>query len=157
MLTAPGPNPQPQPSTHETHFNQFARVDEGLWAWHFVLRDAQGEGIASINRAFRGFGREVRCRPRIPSVGANNHLRSQIFTDTGQYNVSFRAPEQVYSLNQQSGVILHKPAVPRNLSIDERAVSSICSEPTCCYMITSSLSWLWQVRSFYVSQGICRW
>lgn len=59
VLTTVGSDPQPESTTSEAHFNQFARVDEGLWAWHFVLRDAQGEGIASVNRAFRGFGREV--------------------------------------------------------------------------------------------------
>ena len=58
-----GPRHQPELTTPEVHFNQFARVDEGLWAWYFVLRDAQGEGVASVNRAFRGLGREVRWRP----------------------------------------------------------------------------------------------
>lgn len=61
VLTALGSDLQPE-RTLEAHFNQFARIDEGLWAWHFVLRDVQGEGIASVNRAFRGFGREVRWR-----------------------------------------------------------------------------------------------
>ncbi|KAG8217391.1 Scramblase [Butyriboletus roseoflavus] len=114
VLTTLTSNPQPEPTTPETHFNQFARVDEGLWAWHFVLRDAQGEGIASVNRAFRGFGREI-------------------FTDTGQYTVTFRAPdeqEQVHNLNQNNEVILHKPGAERNLSVDERAVGSACSQIT---------------------------
>lgn len=65
VLTTLDSDPQPEVTTPEVHFNQFARVDEGLWAWHFVLRDAQGEGIASVNRAFRGFGREVRRRLRL--------------------------------------------------------------------------------------------
>lgn len=63
VLTTLGSDPQPEPAL-EAHFNQLARIDEGLWAWHFVLRDAQGEGIASVNRVFRGFGREVRWRLR---------------------------------------------------------------------------------------------
>ncbi|KAH0830454.1 Scramblase-domain-containing protein [Lanmaoa asiatica] len=105
VLTTLGSDSQPEPTTPETHFDQFARVDEGLWAWNFVLRDAQGEGIASVNRAFRGFGREI-------------------FTDTGQYTVSFRAPdEQVYSSSQNSGLVLHKPGAERNLTVDERALA----------------------------------
>jgi len=105
VLTPLGSDPRPQPelTTPEVHFNQFARVDEGLWAWHFVLRDAQGEGIASVSRAFRGLGREI-------------------FTDTGQYTVSFRAPDEVYSSSQNSGRILHKPGAIRNMTVDERAL-----------------------------------
>ena len=49
--------PQPEPETNL--FNQFAKIDEGILAWDFTLRDAYGQGIASVNRAFRGFGREV--------------------------------------------------------------------------------------------------
>lgn len=64
VLTTLGSDPQPEPTPLENHFNQFARIDEGLWAWYFVLRGAQGEGLASVSRAFRGFGREVRWRSR---------------------------------------------------------------------------------------------
>ncbi|KAL4074559.1 Scramblase-domain-containing protein [Scleroderma yunnanense] len=53
----------------EPHFKQFARIDEGLWAWHFVVRDADGDGMATISRAFRGFGREASQSSRTP---ANN-------------------------------------------------------------------------------------
>ncbi|KAL4065461.1 Scramblase-domain-containing protein [Scleroderma citrinum] len=59
----------------EPHFKQFARIDEGLWAWHFVVRDADGDGMATISRAFRGFGREI-------------------FTDTGQYVVTFGGEDE---------------------------------------------------------------
>jgi len=104
VLTTLDSNPQPELSTQEVHFNQFAGIDEGLLAWYFVLRDAQGEGIATIDRAFRGFGREL-------------------FTDTGQYNVSFRVPdEKVYTSSQNSGLTLHKSGVTRNLTVDERAL-----------------------------------
>ncbi|KAF9239583.1 Scramblase-domain-containing protein [Melanogaster broomeanus] len=100
-------DPQPEPTPSEAHFNQFARVDEGLWAWHFVLRDARGEGIASVSRAFRGFGREI-------------------FTDTGQYAVSFRAPDtQVFSLGVNGEKIRHRPNVVKDLTLDERAVINI--------------------------------
>ncbi|KAN0075268.1 Scramblase domain containing protein [Tylopilus felleus] len=104
VLTTLDSDPQPEVTAPEVHFNQFARVDEGLWAWHFVLRDAQGQGMASIDRAFRGFGREI-------------------FTDTGQYTMSFRVPdEQVYSPSQNNEWVLHKPGGARNLTVQERAL-----------------------------------
>lgn len=40
-------------------FKQLANIDEGFWAWYFTLRDEHGADIASVNRAFRGLGREV--------------------------------------------------------------------------------------------------
>lgn len=52
-------DPQPEPELEDDVFNQFALIDEGLWAWHFDLKDARGEAVASVNRAFRGLGREV--------------------------------------------------------------------------------------------------
>jgi hypothetical protein len=48
-----------QPEPEPDRFAQFAKIDEGFWAWHFTLRDARGEELASISRAFRGFGREI--------------------------------------------------------------------------------------------------
>ncbi|KAI0319794.1 Scramblase-domain-containing protein [Amylostereum chailletii] len=50
---------QPEPDTANDAFSQFAKVDEGLWAWNFALRGAHGEEIASVNRVFRGLGREA--------------------------------------------------------------------------------------------------
>ena len=47
------------PEAQLEHFVQFAKIDEGFWAWHFTLRDSRGEELASISRAFRGFGREI--------------------------------------------------------------------------------------------------
>ncbi|KAH7929793.1 Scramblase-domain-containing protein [Leucogyrophana mollusca] len=76
----------------------FARVDEGLWAWYFNMLDAHGNPIATINRAFRGFGREI-------------------FTDTGQYFVGFGAPR-----TDPSDPTHSKPTVIRNLTLDERAL-----------------------------------
>ncbi|KAG9318326.1 Scramblase-domain-containing protein [Chiua virens] len=103
-LTILGSDLEPERTPREAHFQQFARVDEGLWAWYFVLRDAQGEGIASVNRAFRGFGREI-------------------FTDTGQYNISFRTPDElVHGLDQNGRLISRKSGVTRDLTIDERAL-----------------------------------
>lgn len=47
------------PEPQLEHFVQFAKIDEGFWAWHFTLRGSRGEELASISRAFRGFGREI--------------------------------------------------------------------------------------------------
>ncbi|KAG1736045.1 Scramblase-domain-containing protein [Suillus occidentalis] len=91
--------PQPEPPTDS--FTQFAKIDEGLWAWHFNMLDARGMPIASVNRAFRGFGREI-------------------FTDTGQYFVTFDATRPDVSDSDQT---LQQPTVIRNLTLDERAVN----------------------------------
>jgi len=48
---------QPEPKLDS--YAQFARIDEGFLAWHFGLFDRRGEEIATVKRAFRGFGREV--------------------------------------------------------------------------------------------------
>jgi hypothetical protein len=47
--------PEPEPDS----FSQFARIDEGFLAWHFKIFDRRNEEIVAVNRAFRGFGREV--------------------------------------------------------------------------------------------------
>jgi len=88
--------PQPEPETEM--FHQLARIDEGFLAWDFRLQDAHGEEIASVRRAFRGFGREL-------------------FTDTGQYFVRFglgpRDPEDP---------VPRTPSVVRSLTLEERAL-----------------------------------
>lgn len=43
----------------EGNFQQFARIDSGLWAWDFWLTDRDQRVMASINRNFTGFGREL--------------------------------------------------------------------------------------------------
>ncbi|RVX71321.1 hypothetical protein B0A52_04895 [Exophiala mesophila] len=50
----------------EHAFRQFAAIDEPFLSWDFSLRGKDKELIGSVNRAFRGFGREL-------------------FTDTGSY------------------------------------------------------------------------
>jgi len=55
ISTASERQPEPEPST----FSQFAKVDSEFLAWHFRLLNVHGDEIAYINRAFRGFGREV--------------------------------------------------------------------------------------------------
>ncbi|KAI0673066.1 Scramblase-domain-containing protein [Trametes maxima] len=89
---------EPQPEPEPEQFSQFAKIDDGFLAWHFTLRDAQGQAIANVNRAFRGFGREV-------------------FTDTGQYFVNFDG-----SAADEADTALQKPYLIRNLSLEERAL-----------------------------------
>lgn len=89
--------PQPEPPTDS--FTQFTKIDEGLLAWHFNMLDARGIPIASVNRAFRGFGREI-------------------FTDTGQYVVTFDSTRRDVSDSDQTS----QPTVVRNLTLDERAL-----------------------------------
>ncbi|KIL69625.1 hypothetical protein M378DRAFT_190043 [Amanita muscaria Koide BX008] len=89
---------QPEPAPELT-YTQLAKVDTWPLAWHFPLYDNSGSEIAFISREFRGFGREI-------------------FTDTGQYTVSF-VPQESYS---EVGYDPSKRAPPRNLSIDERAI-----------------------------------
>ncbi len=68
-----------------------------------MLLGHDGTELASIDRAFRGFGREVSESPNPNSL---LFTVLQIFTDTGQYEVDFRS---------------HFGRRP--LSVDEKAVS----------------------------------
>ncbi|KAG8831378.1 hypothetical protein FRC18_006647 [Serendipita sp. 400] len=84
--------------TEDHHFTQFSRVDEGLFSWSFTLRDRRGDEIASVERGFRGWGREL-------------------FTDTGQYTIRFTpAP-----LEMSDSTFVQRPET-RHLTIDERAL-----------------------------------
>ncbi|EIW60031.1 Scramblase-domain-containing protein [Trametes versicolor FP-101664 SS1] len=94
LSTLNEPQPEPEPDL----FNQFARIDGGFLAWHFSLMAARGEAIASVNRAFRGFGREL-------------------FTDTGQYFVNFDGA----AASEEDGSV-GKQYLIRNLSVEERAL-----------------------------------
>ncbi|KAI0818518.1 Scramblase-domain-containing protein [Irpex lacteus] len=89
---------QPEPVPEETSFSQFASIDEGLLAWTFKFRDARGEEIASVDRNFRGIGREI-------------------FTDTGRYVIRFgQVPPDPEDPTPR------EPTVIRNLTLDERAL-----------------------------------
>ncbi|KAI9510892.1 Scramblase-domain-containing protein [Russula earlei] len=90
--------PEPEPEPESAHFAQFAKIDEGFWAWHFTLRGSRGEELASISRAFRGFGREI-------------------FTDTGKSPTSL---ERRGDLSQDNAP--REPTVIRELSLQERAL-----------------------------------
>ncbi|KAG9226004.1 hypothetical protein CCMSSC00406_0009101 [Pleurotus cornucopiae] len=96
LSTTSEPQPEPSPAV----FNQTFQVDEGFLAWNFKLLDGCAEQVAHIQRAFRGFGREL-------------------FTDTGQYIVRFGpSPEASEEID---GTPL-KPTILRDLTVDERAV-----------------------------------
>lgn len=77
-------------------FNQFAAIDAGFLAWNFPIADEIQE-IASVERNFRGFGREL-------------------FTDTGQYAIRF-APD--LSLEENADI---DPLEVRHLNLQERAL-----------------------------------
>ncbi|KZT11288.1 Scramblase-domain-containing protein [Laetiporus sulphureus 93-53] len=89
---------EPQPEPDSISFKQFALIDEGLLAWSFYFKDARGEEIASVRRAFRGLGREI-------------------FTDTGQYFVRFNP-----TLPDSMDLTERRPTVIRGLSLEERAL-----------------------------------
>lgn len=93
LSMASEPQPEPEPKA----FTQFARIDEGLFAWHFRILDGRKEEIASVKRAFRGFGREL-------------------FTDTGQYFVRF-GPDLL-----EPNHLSPRPIVVRDLNLEERAL-----------------------------------
>jgi len=79
-------------------FTQFAAVDAPFLSWDFFLQDEAGNNLASVVRNFTGFGREL-------------------FTDTGQYVLSFRPdPGAPSALPQPSLPIIYRP-----LSLEERA------------------------------------
>ncbi|WVN86825.1 uncharacterized protein L203_101998 [Cryptococcus depauperatus CBS 7841] len=89
---------------------QFAKIDGGFWTWDFWLKDRDDRLIASINRNFRGFGREL-------------------FTDTGQYVIRFDAagteldiaPGSKLSLQGQTLIM---PRTAENgLTLDQRAMT----------------------------------
>ncbi|GLB35083.1 putative phospholipid scramblase family protein [Lyophyllum shimeji] len=96
LSTTSEPQPEPEPHT----FSQFARVDMSFLAWHFRLLDARGEEIAYISRAFRGFGREI-------------------FTDTGQYTVTFGPGPREFSGEDERPGTSH---IIRKLTLEERAL-----------------------------------
>lgn len=62
--------PASSAAQQQESYTQFASIDARLLAWDFYLQGERGQVLASINRNFMGFGREL-------------------FTDTGQYVLRF--------------------------------------------------------------------
>jgi len=95
--------PQAEGQITDHTFYQVAKVDAGFLAWHFRLLDESGNKIASIDRAFRGIGREL-------------------FTDTGRYSVHFGATDLINDLPVQLASSSQRPHLTREVSLDERAL-----------------------------------
>ncbi|TFK29807.1 Scramblase-domain-containing protein [Coprinopsis marcescibilis] len=96
--------PQPEPEPTGPTFHQFTKIDSGFLAWRFPMYNAYGQEIAVIDRAFRGFGREI-------------------FTDTGRYLVKFK-PEagDVHEQDSTSGMVRPSQRALPPLSLDQRAL-----------------------------------
>lgn len=85
-------------------FHQFAAIDEPMLSWDFTLADNDGNLIGSINRNFRGFGREI-------------------FTDTGQYVLRMDAASPETTNISNSGAVRKFPKRNMELALVERPVS----------------------------------
>ncbi|ODO06850.1 hypothetical protein I350_04210 [Cryptococcus amylolentus CBS 6273] len=99
-----------QTREHGETFRQFAKIDSGFLAWDFWLKDRGGRLVASINRNFRGLGREL-------------------FTDTGQYVIRFDSAGTELDLAPGSNVNLQGQSLilPQSseggLTLDQRAMA----------------------------------
>lgn len=78
------------PFRRERTFHQFAAINEPMLSWDFTLADLYGNLIGSINRNFRGFGREI-------------------FTDTGQYVLRMDAASPETTNIANSNVVTQFP------------------------------------------------
>ncbi|TCD66687.1 hypothetical protein EIP91_001041 [Steccherinum ochraceum] len=90
-------DPQPEPEPDPYIFHQFARIDSGFLAWYFGLQDQAGQHIASVDRTWRGIGREV-------------------FTDTGRYFIRFGSLPY-----DPENPLTQSPPSSRVLTLEERA------------------------------------
>jgi len=125
-------DPQPEPEPESYH--QMAKIDEPFLAWDFVLRDARGKELASVSRAFRGFGREV-CTdaPRLvlglTHVAFHGYRYDAPWSSQGvglptrcpgQYTIRFSPAERQMIVD---GVVQVTREEGRVTSLDDRAVS----------------------------------
>lgn len=98
------------PSTEPT-LSQFAKIDAPVLSWDFELSNKNGQLLGTINRNFRGFGREI-------------------FTDTGQYVLRFDSvandttdPRLGTAPGQSTGrEVVPSRMATESLSLDRRAV-----------------------------------
>lgn len=56
----------PRTASSDEGYTQFANIDARMLAWDFYLHDENGQVLASVNRNFMGFGREVGCVSALP-------------------------------------------------------------------------------------------
>jgi len=125
-------DPQPEPEPESYH--QMAKIDEPFLAWDFVLRGAQGKELASVSRAFRGFGREV-CREashlirKLICVALHRYRYGAPWFSRGvgsptrcpgQYTIRFSPAERQVIVD---GMVHVTREEGRVTSLDERAVS----------------------------------
>ena len=84
-------------SRSTTYFAQFARVDEPFLSWDFSLRDESRRKIGTVNREFRGFGRELFTDTgsyvlRMDSVGHEDESNSAAATKSNQSQRAYSGP-----------------------------------------------------------------
>ena len=133
-------DPQPEPETES--YNQIARIDEPFLAWDFALRDARSKEIASVSRAFRGFGREVCTRTlrlvqKLIYVDFHRYRYSAPWSrrdvglqtsHSGRYTIRFSPAERQTIVN---GMVYVTREEGRETSLDERAVSRQSMQRNC--------------------------
>ncbi|KAJ8610122.1 hypothetical protein MRB53_038729 [Persea americana] len=86
----------------ESRMEQFAKIDEMMLSWDFTVKEEDGKVIASINRNFSGFAREI-------------------FTDTGVYVLRMDSAAQMSALETAEGKEIARYEIPA-LTLDQRAV-----------------------------------
>lgn len=107
-------NQNPQDSRIEPVLSQFGQIDAPVLSWDFEVSNKRDQLLGSINRNFRGFGREI-------------------FTDTGQYVLRFDSVANETTttdprLGTAPGLSTGQEVVPsrmmatESLSLDRRAV-----------------------------------
>ncbi|KAF8969932.1 Scramblase-domain-containing protein [Flammula alnicola] len=113
--------------SNESVYYQIGKVDSGFLAWNFRVSDQHGNEIASVDRAFRGIGREV-------------------FTDTGKYSIHFTASGVQSSIpNNPEDVIKDlRRSTSKELNIDARASTLT--------LITSLVIHIQEVAVYFICQ-----
>lgn len=116
-------------------FRQFAKVDSGFLAWDFWLKGKDDHLLASINRNFRGIGREL-----FTDTGMSILLLVPCFfswgelfnTIAGQYVIRFDAAGTELDLapgsniNVQGQTLVLPRSSDSGLTLDQRAMVSFC-------------------------------
>lgn len=124
-------------------FRQFAKVDSGFLAWDFWLKDKDDRLLASINRNFRGIGRELFTDTGMSILSLVNTFfytpggivltRKNQFA--GQYVIRFDAAGTELDLapgsniNVQGQTLVLPRSSDSGLTLDQRAMVSFLSVP----------------------------